>query len=241
VGETGSELGLLYDGVEQHYDLETFRLRIRAHVREELERASTGRRAAIDLARVADAEGAAHAGDFERVAQLLGAWPAPLALFLRTPEGQALAPEARALIARALGLLGTACVKLGDTAQGEEVFRLAVQYAQDGPEAVDVFRRLGEALLDDGRPGEAIGPLRRALTLGGNDGELFLQLARAFVRRGRFVAALGCLREASRRGLSDDALADEWLKVEKALGPGLEALRVELGGGALGRPEAAAH
>ena len=68
-----------------------------------------------------------------------------------------LTPEPRALIAKGLGLLGTACVKLGETQQGEEVLRLGVQYAQDGAAAADIFRRLGEALLDDGRPGEAIG------------------------------------------------------------------------------------
>src|SRR6185295_15209617 len=165
-GSKSSRVVLLLDGVEVTFELNEFRARIRAHVREELERASAGSRSAIDLTRVAEAEAASQRGDWSRVVQLLGAWPAPLAIFLRTPEGQMLTTDARALIAKGLGLLGTACVKLGEEHQGEEVMRLAVQYAQDGAAAADIFRRLGEAQLEAGRPGEAIGGLRRASSLG---------------------------------------------------------------------------
>ncbi len=77
-----------------------------------------------------------------------------------------LTPEARALIAKGLGLLGTACVRIGETNQAEEVFRIGIQYAHDGVEAADLFRRLGEALLFGARPGEAIAPLRRAAAFG---------------------------------------------------------------------------
>ena len=162
-----SRLSLLHDGVEETYELNEFRARIRAHIREELDRASAGSRSAIDLTKVAEAEVASNKGDQTKVIQLLGAWPAPLAIFLRTPEGQMLTPDARSLIAKGLGLLGTACVKLGEQQQGEEVMRLAVQYAQDGAAASDIFRRLGEAMLEDGRAGEAVGPARRAANLGG--------------------------------------------------------------------------
>src|SRR5690606_31380131 len=88
-----SELELLLDGVEETVELNEFRARVRAHVREELERAATGARGAIDLTKVAEAESAAEKGDHPKVLQLLGAWPAPLAIFLRTPEGHMLAPE----------------------------------------------------------------------------------------------------------------------------------------------------
>ena len=122
----GSSVQLLRDGVEETFGIDAFRNRLRGHVREELERLTSGNRGVIDLSKVAEAETAAAKGEHIRVRQLLGAWPAPLAIFLRTPDGQMLAAEARALIAKALGLLGTACVKLGDSDQGEEIFRLAV-------------------------------------------------------------------------------------------------------------------
>src|SRR6185295_13069533 len=94
-----SKLHLLHDGVEETYELNEFRARIRAHIREELDRASAGSKSAIDLTKVAEAEVAANRGDQTKVIQLLGAWPAPLAIFLRTPEGQMLPPDARGLIA----------------------------------------------------------------------------------------------------------------------------------------------
>lgn len=220
-----SRLQLLHDGVEETYELNEFRARIRAHIREELDRASAGQRSAIDLTKVAEAEVAANKGDHTRVIQLLGAWPAPLAIFLRTPEGQMLTPDARALIAKGLGLLGTACVKLGEQQQGEEVMRLAVQYAQDGAAASDIFRRLGEAMLEDGRAGEAVGPLRRAANLGAPPKLIWPLLARAFVRRQRFVAALACVREARLVGVPDADMLEEIREIEQSLGTALTAWR----------------
>ena len=221
-----SRLVLLHDGVEETHELNEFRARVRAHIREELERASAGSRSsAIDLTKVAEAEIAAQKSDWTKVLQLLGTWPAPLAIFLRTPEGQMLTSDARALIAKGLGLLGTACVKLGEEQQGEEVLRLGVQYAQDGASAGEIFRRLGEALREDGREGEAIGPLRRAANLGAPPEGIWPLLARAFVRRNRHVAALACIREARDAGVADSAMLDEIRAVEGKLGTALTAWR----------------
>ena len=220
-----SRLLVLRDGLEQTYELGEFRARIRAHVREELERASAGSRSAIDLTRVAEAEAASQRNDWSRVVQLLGAWPAPLAIFLRTPEGQMLTTDARALIAKGLGLLGTACVKLGEEHQGEEVMRLAVQYAQDGAAAADIFRRLGEAQLENGRAGEAIGGLRRAASLGAPPKLIWPLLAKAYVKRQRYVAAFACVREARAAGVPDAELIEEIREIESRLGTALTAFR----------------
>src|SRR5262249_46571963 len=162
------------------------------------------------------------------VVGLLGAWPAPLAIFLRTPEGQMLAPEARALIAKGLGLLGSACVHLGDVDQAEEGFRIGIQYAQEGLAAAGPFRRLGEALLLNERPGEAIAPLRRAIAFGGSAAEVMPSLARAFLKRKRYVAAYACLRDALSAGVGERDLADEMHEVERALGPGLTAWKARM-------------
>lgn len=220
-----STLHLLHDGVDETHELEAFRARLRAHVREELDRVSQNNRGVIDLSRVGEAEAAADRGDHTRVRQLLGAWPAPLAIFLRTPDGQMLAPEARALIAKGLGMLGTSCVKLGDAEMGEEVFRLAVQYAQDGVVAGDVFRRLGQALLEEQRPGEAVAALRRAVNLGAPGDRVWPLLAKAFIARKRYVAAVACLREATAAGASAAAFADEERALQAALGPALSTFR----------------
>jgi len=223
-----SELELLADGVEERVELNDFRARVRGQIREELERAATGSRGAIDLTKVAEAEAAAEKNDQPKVMQLLGAWPAPLAIFLRTPEGHMLAPEARALIAKGLGLLGSACVDLGEPQQGEEVLRLGIQYAQDGPVASDLFRRLGLAQISTGRWGEAIGPLRRALSLGAPPKNLWPLLANAFHRRDRHLAALACVREAKSHGVEESELAALIQSIEEKMGSALTAWRTSV-------------
>jgi hypothetical protein len=223
-----SELVVSHDGLEERFELDAFRLRMRAHIREELERVAAGARSAIDLSKVAEAEGAALRSEWSKVVALLGAWPAPLAIFLRTPEGQMLAPEARSLIAKGLGLLGSASVHLGDIEQAEEVFRIGIQYAQEGLAAAELFRRLGEALLQSGRPGEAIGPLRRAIAFGGPASEVMPPLARAYLKRKRHVAAFACLRDAMTAGAPEREFAEELREIEGALGPALTAWKARM-------------
>jgi tetratricopeptide (TPR) repeat protein len=221
-------LDLLHDGIEEAYELDMFRERLRAHVREELERVSGGGRGIIDLARVAEAEQAAKNKNFSKVRQLLGAWPAPLAIFLRTPDGQLLGKEARSLIAKGLGLLGTACVELGDVDHGEEIFRLAVQYAQDGIAGADIFLRLGAALLKGERAGEAVAALRRAINLGAPEKEVWPLLAQAFLKRKRYVAAVSCVREAKKAGASESDTVETERELEKAMGAALTAFRAHV-------------
>jgi hypothetical protein len=222
----GSHIRLLHDGIEESYPVGAFRARLRTHVREELDRlARPAARGAIELSRVAEAETAAARGDQVRILELLGAWPAPLAIFLRTPDGQMLNADTRALISKALGLLGSACISLGEMGKGEEVLRLGVQYAGDGPAAWDIYFRLGEAMLGDSRPGEAIGPLRRAANLGAAGDRVWPLLAQAFLARARYVAAYSAISEALAAGSSAESLAALLEQVEAALGPSFEAWR----------------
>ncbi len=217
--DDGAEITLLHDGIEETYDLELFRNRLRSHVREELDRVTRGQnRGAIDLARVAEAEAAAADDDHVRVLELLGAWPAPLAIFLRTPEGQLLEADSRATIARGLGMLGSACIALGEMAKGEEVLRLGVQYAGDGPAGHDIFRRLGVALLDNDRPGEAIGALRRAVSLGAETPDVWVALAGSYAARNRMTAAVAAGFTALDLGAPPDSVAPSFAKAKQRLG-----------------------
>lgn len=211
-----SVLQVLLDGRETALELGAFQQRIRAHVRDELQRASGPQRSTIDLGLVAEAEVAARQQDWRKVIQLLGSWPAPLAILLRTPEGQALSPDTSLLIAKALATLGSACVQLKEVDRAEEIFRLGVQYAQGNAAAPDIFTRFGEAVLGDGRPGEAIGLLRRALALGAPAARVQPLLARALVKRKRFVAAASCVHEALRAGVPADQLSVEMQAIAEA-------------------------
>lgn len=148
--------------------------------------------------------------------------------------------EARSAIAHALGLLGTAHARLGQRELAEEIQRLGIQWASDGPRAPELFFRLGETLLDEGRGGEAIGFLRRALALARailDDGDAErralevaarLALARAFEERERYAAALSSLERARSLGASSEALATVGARSRRALGASWEAVRAYL-------------
>jgi hypothetical protein len=225
VDERGSELTLQHDGINETHTLEGFRERLRGHVREELARATRARGSAIELGRVEQAEQAAAQGDQLRVLELLGAWPAPLAIFLRTPEGQLLPPETRSLIAKGLGLLGSACISMAEIDKGEEVLRLAVQYAGDTEIAPEIYMRLGESMMQSERPAEAIGPLRRAANLGAAGDRVWPLLARALLERQRHLAALAAAIEAREAGVSPDLMGPVLSALESALGPAFQAWR----------------
>ena len=213
----------IHDGQEEYHPLLQFRQRIRGLVREEVERVASGRRNAIDLAKVAEAEAAFEAGDMQKVISLLGSWPAPLAIFWRQPEGQMLSADARGLIAKGLGFLGSACARLGEVEQAEEVFRLGIQYAQEGLAAAELFFRLGDAMLASGRPGEAIGALRRALAFGMSTRDIMPRLSLAFADRDKFVASFACARAALDAVVSELELAPVMRRIESTLGQPLTA------------------
>jgi len=221
-----ARVSLLHDGIEEVCQLEELRVRLRSHVREELDRVQRGAsRGAIELGRVTEAEEAAQRDDHVRVLELLGSWPAPLAIFLRTPEGQLLTPDTRGLIAKGLGLLGSACIALGEVEKGEEVLRLGVQYAGDGNIAADIFARLGEAMIADRRAGEAIAPLRRAANLGAPGARVWPCLAEALAARGRHMAALGALEEARAAGVAESEFSTTLEDIQRQLGSALESWR----------------
>jgi hypothetical protein len=215
----GSMLRVRRDGIDEVYEIEEFRTRIRVHVREELQRAMRGGRGAIDLAKVTEAEFAAEAGDHLRVVELLGSWPAPLALFLRTSEGQALTGEVRLRISRALALLGQACIVLGESDKGQEILRLAIQYAGDTSMAPEVFTILGRSMLGEKRYGEAIGVLKRAASLGADGKVLWPLIAEAFAERGFWGPAVAALLRAKRLGAEGPELQTLFERTALNIGP----------------------
>ncbi|MCZ7679186.1 MAG: hypothetical protein M5U28_10715 [Sandaracinaceae bacterium] len=199
------------DGERMELPLEELRAEIRERVRLEAEKHQGGGQSpfAIDLNLVPEAKKAMAANDAARVAELLGAWPGPLSLLLRTAEGQSLAPEVRATLADSLGMLGTAYVQLGRHDWAQEILRLAIQWGQDQLHvSADLFRRLGSAYLAQGRHGEAIGLLRRALGLGAARKDVLPDLARCLLARGRHVAALLCAEDALAAGAPADGVRD---------------------------------
>ena len=187
-------------------------------VRSEVERSRPTAPFSIDFKKVPQAEQANQRGDFDETVSLLGAWPGPLSMFLRTPQGQALGPAERGKLVRALGALGDAYLNKGQVDWAEDVVRLGIQFGQELPEAGALFGLLGRTRVASERHGEAIGLLRRALSLGAEPASVLPELARCFVERGRCVAALGCLAEAKEAGVEASQLEELEARIVEALG-----------------------
>ena len=187
-------------------------------VRSEVARARPSAPFSIDFNKVSQAEAANARGDFEETISLLGAWPGPLSMFLRTPQGQALGDDERGKLVRGLGALGHAYLEGDQGEWAEDVLRLGIQFGQELESSGRLFGLLGKTRLKAGRHGEAIGLIRRALALGGEPGELLLDLARCFVARDRYVAAMACLEDALEAGVDPRSAGQVRSQVEAALG-----------------------
>ncbi|MCS6798440.1 MAG: hypothetical protein NZ898_07915 [Myxococcota bacterium] len=216
----GRPPGIVVDlgGTADELAIEEFRELVRERVRGELARSRPSSPFAIDLGAVPQAERALAAREPRRVVELLGAWPGPLSLLLRTPEGQQLSVEVKATLGRALGLLGAAYVALERHDWAEEVTRLGIQWAQETPAAAELYRRLGEAFVARGRLGEALGLLRRAQTLGADPRDTLPLLARCFAERGKWVAAAACVDRALEAGVAPERLSELRARIEATLG-----------------------
>jgi hypothetical protein len=198
-------------------------------VRAEVARARPAAPFSIDFKRIPVAEAANKRGDFDETIALLGSWPGPLSMFLRTPQGQALGRAERSRLVKALGLLGHAYLQKQQTDWAEDVLRLGIQFGQELEAAGPLFGSLGRVRVESARYGEAIGLLRRALSLGGDQGALYYDLARCFTERKRFVAALACLEAARDAGESSEPMLALRETVERALGPAYLRYRQALG------------
>ncbi|MBK8169920.1 MAG: tetratricopeptide repeat protein [Sandaracinaceae bacterium] len=235
-GGTAATILVDVEGNPQQLTLGEFRSLIRDRVRSEIGAQPTP--FAIDLARVAQAEASMASQDYQKTVELLGDWPGPLSILLRTGEGQALPAESKAQLAHALGLLGTAYARQQQHDTAEETLRLGIQWGHDGEGSGDLFRRLGESHVARERYGEAIGILRHALALGAPARDVMPLLAKCFAARKRFVAAMACVDEALAAGaplanvygVSEEAsaaLGEAWTNFRDAV-PGQDRPSLEI-------------
>lgn len=214
-----ARVAVAHDGIEEVVALKQLRRFLRQRVVEVLQ-GDTGRgQVAIELAQADLARASLDEGRPEEAVARLISWLAPLSVFHRTAEGQALDRATRARLARALGTLAEAFSQLNRLDERNEVLRLSLQYALDGEAAPDLYLALARAMLDERREPEAIGPLRRALALGADELRVLPLLGTAFARSGRLVAALGCARSLRTKGAPNAAL-DAMVRV--AFGPSLD-------------------
>ena len=211
-----------HDGIEEIVTLKQLRRFLRGRVVEALQ-GGKGRGVHIDLEQARMAREAFDGGRYDEVVGRLAAWVAPLMMYHRTPEGASLDAGTRADISRALGVLGQTFHKLGRAEECEEAMRLAVQYAHDSPAAAETFRTLARTMISEGRFEEAVGPLRRALSVEPDHVGALLDLARCFVKIRKSVAALGVLRLARSKSVDEALLSAAEAEIRAALGPAVDA------------------
>jgi hypothetical protein len=205
--------------------VQAFRNLLRDGVRSTLANTRNSAPFSIDFRRIPRAEAANRVNDFEQTIALLGTWPGPLSLFIRTAQGQSLGTTEKATLARAMGILGTAYLAKGQHDTAEDVLRLGIQWGQDAISTADLFVALADARLLDNSPGEAIGLLRRALSLGASSSVVLPRLVRSFAGCKRYVAAAICLEDMFRASINSSELDDIRSEVQQALGPNLTLIK----------------
>ncbi|MCA9601062.1 MAG: hypothetical protein R3A78_11240 [Polyangiales bacterium] len=196
--------------VEEDVRLDVFHEIVRARVRQELFALDSPPGFAIDVEVVDQVLEAEKHEDWNRVLELVGNWPGALAMLLRTQEGANLDAETKATLARTTIVLARAQLRMNDPNGAEDSLRLAVQLSLDTDAQGDVFLALGRYHLDRGQPGQAVGALRRSLSLGAAKADALPLLAQAFAERGRWVAAAVCASDAIQHGASA-ANVEPWL------------------------------
>jgi hypothetical protein len=218
-GEMEPTVTLELGNSREELSVEGFRNILHNAIRAEVARSRPSAPFSIDFKKVGLAEAANARGDFEETIALLGAWPGPLSMFLRTAQGQALGLNERGKLVRALGVLGEAYIEKDQLDWAEDVLRLGIQFGQELPDSGRLFGLLGHSRVAAGRHGEAIGLLRRALALGGDPCQVLPDLARCFAVRGRHVASMACLDQARAAGARSEDLDELGRQVAQALGP----------------------
>lgn len=209
-----AEIALKFNDLRHVLALEDFREIIDERVRTELGMGRPSGEIAIDLTIVARAQEANADGNFGATIAMLSPWLTPISMLLRTGEAGELAQEVHRKLSTSLDLLGSAYAGLGEYEAANEVLRLGIQWAGDSGKAAELYLALGRESVSAARHGEAIGLLRRAITLGANEAQALPLLAQSLVARDQNLAAKVCIDRARAAGADSTLLraADEALR-----------------------------
>lgn len=192
---------IVADHMDRLEEVEVAELRTRLHEEVEAELESVRDEPfELDFDLVDAAEQAAESEDWEDVLKLIGHWPGPLSMLSRMQMGANLDDDKRSRIGAALSFLALAYRATGRSAWAEELYRLGLQFAGEGPQGARLYQALGESMLLEKRFGESVGPFRRALALGAPMESVGPGLGNALSRCGRLIAAVAVLEHSIKEG-----------------------------------------
>jgi tetratricopeptide (TPR) repeat protein len=234
---SGAHLRIRHADKPLELPLEAFRQLVHRLVQSELtQRAGDAR--TIDLSKVDEADshwndpGVDAATRADRVVSLLGPWVTSLSFVVRSGTLDH-GPEVVTRLMSAMSLLAEAWGSQQRYAEAEEALRIGIQLSREEPGVGELYGQLGMVLTAQNKWGQAIGVLRRAVSLDGTRSAWWCALARAYHERGKDVAALSCVQQAERLRSNDppnhqDAHHDEQLRniglaIRQRLGPSAES------------------
>ena len=226
------EITLKFNDLRHVLALEDFRDVIDERVRTELGMGRPSGEMAIDLAIVERAQEANTLGNFGATIAMLSPWLTPISMLLRTGEAGELAEEVHGTLSVSLDLLGSAYAELGEYEAANEVLRLGIQWAGDSTKAAGLYLALGRASVSAAKHGEAIGLLRRAITLGASEAEALPLLAQSLAARDQNLAAMVCIERARAAGADAAILEPADDDLRERLGPAWPSFEAWLGGSA---------
>lgn len=171
----------------------------------------------IDLYAVQRAREAAEKGEHTKVIEILEAWPGILSVLQRAPIRQNLDDEQLALIGEGVCLLGEALEHEDQAPWSEELYKLGLQFIREGNAAARLFSNLGRILVRKEGFGEAIGYLRRALSLGCPPESVLPDLSHAFLKRDCLVAASALIEFCHASHYLGEFLAEDRTEVQRRL------------------------
>lgn len=224
--EGHSEISVEFNEIRHVLSLDHFREIIDERIRAELRISESAEGNGFDLGAVERAQQAHAQEEWDVAIELLSPLLVPVSMLLRTGEAAVLSQQVHETISTGLELLGTAHANDGQFSMASDVLRLGVQWVGDSAKAADLFLSLGDACMRAGKPGEAIGLLRRALKLGADSGQALQSLAQCLHEREQYLAALVCLDRAAAAGAGAEALqglreavvshlGEDWLAFER--------------------------
>ena len=198
-------------------DLDSFHELIRDHLRSDL-LGTEEQLFSLDLYAVERARKAASEGENEKVVEILEAWPGLLSVLQRAPIKKHLDEEQLRLIGEGVSLLGEALERTNQLQWSEELYKLGLQFVREGEMGGRLFANLGRLLVRKAAFGEAIGHLRRALSLGVSPEMVVPYLGRAFLKRDKVTAAAALLKFSEANGYVSDDMAADLAEIEGTLG-----------------------
>jgi len=168
----------------------------------------------LDLTAVEQSRAAAKLGEHEKVIAALETWPGLLTTLQRSSAKHNLNEQQLDMIGEGLLLLGDAFRAKERFTWSEELYRLGLQFTREGSRAAQLFFKLGLLLNDRDRYGEAIGLLRRSLSLGLTEEEVYPALSDALLGTGRYFSAAIILDELLFKGNSSRQVAARFARAK---------------------------